>query len=139
MHGLRLAEHRRGVDGVAPRSRKQRGRAQQDRRSLLIGRRRPHLPGLERGLDGVAEVLARTDGVLRDGQLLAMRRADLATRCTPTPLAADLHRDLGTGIGELRQPGLEALSIGVAGSVGAYGLVDWGGNLEMSVGSHMSS
>src|SRR5258708_15904715 len=69
----------------------------------------------------------------------AGRSAPTAGAGGPPRLTADLHRDFGAGVGELREASFEGLSVGVARSVLAHGLVDWRGNSEVSVGGHFDS
>ena len=69
---LRLAEHRRRVDGVPPWAGEQRCGPQQDRRTLVERGRRPRLACLERRRDGVVEILVRPDRIFGDGQLVTM-------------------------------------------------------------------
>src|SRR5207245_1127751 len=69
----------------------------------------------------------------------ALSRPDVAARRPPPTLTADLHRNFGPGVGQLGQARLEALAVGIAGRVGAHRFVDGGGDLEVSVGGHVSS
>ncbi len=137
--GLRLPQHRRCVDGVPPGTGQQRSSPQQHSGSLLVGGRGPGPPRFEGGVDGVVEIFVRADGVLGDGQLVSVRRADVAPRSAPSPLAPDLHGDLGACVGQLGQAGLQARPLGVARRVCAHRFVDWSRDLEMSVGGHVSS
>src|SRR5437773_5264836 len=138
VHRLRLTKHRRGVDGVAPRTRQQRSRAQHDRRALVIRGGRPHATRLQSRVDRVVEVLDHTDRVPPNAQLLAVRRAQVALAVARAVLAADRHRDLCPRIGELGKPALEALTMRIAWRILAHRFVDRTRDLEMSVGGHAS-
>src|SRR6202163_3844907 len=98
----------------------------------------PHFPRVERGLDRVGEVLLAADRNLRDRQLLAVRRSNVGLRRAPAALAADLHRHVGPGIGELGQPRLETLPVRIAGGIGANWLIDGSWDLEVSVRGHIT-
>jgi hypothetical protein len=80
--------------------------------------------------------LAAETSTLRLGTMVSpatFRHPSMLAKIVTT---ADLHRYLRAGIGQLGQPGLQALAVGVAGRVGADRFVDWGRDLEMSVGGH---
>src|SRR5206468_9244516 len=63
-------------------------------------------------------------------------RADVGAGGAPPALAADLHRHLGPGVGQLGEARLQRLAVGVPGRVRPDRLVGGLGNLEMSVGGH---
>ena len=139
VHGLRLAEHRGRVDGVAPRPGEHGRRPKQHRRALVEGGGRPRLASLERGADGVVEILGPADRVLPDAELLAVWRSQVALRMAGAPFAVDVHRNLGARIGQLGEARLEGLPVRVARCVLPNGFVDRRGDLEMSVGGHLFS
>ena len=62
VRGLRLAEHRRGVERRAPRAGEQLGGAQEDRGALLPGQARPVLPRLAGGADRALDLGLRRPG-----------------------------------------------------------------------------
>src|SRR5947199_330718 len=96
------------------------------------------LPAIEVKLNGLTAKMKPSSGRY-SRRFVAVGGADVRPRRATAPLAADLHRHLGPGVGQLGEARLERLAVRVAGRVGADGLVAGLRNLEMSVGGHLTS
>ncbi len=80
VHRLRLAQHRGGVDGVAPRAGEQRGRPQKHSGTLVERGGGPCAARFERCGHRIVEVFAASDCVFGDGQLVTVWRSDVGPR-----------------------------------------------------------
>ncbi len=122
--GLRLAEHRGGVEPVAPRPGQQVGRAQQHRCALVERQRTPRRSGPERGLDGGLGVLVTGVGRGAQDVGVVVRGDDVDARAGRHVLAAvDRHRQLVVLAGQLGQGRLQVGPLGGARGVVPHRLV----------------
>ncbi len=119
LHRLALAEHRGGVEGVAPRPGQQVGGAQQHRRAVVVGQVAPQRRGGARGVDRVLDV--RRGRLVRRTQdgAVPVRLDDVDRRTRPGPLTAgDRHRQIDVLASQLGQARLQRGTFGTAGCVG---------------------
>src|SRR5207245_10477246 len=93
-----------------------------------------HLSRAKRGVDRVVEVLGAADRVLGDGQLVPVRRPDVAARRTPPALVANEHGHLGPSVGQLGKARTETLAVRDTWGVVANRFVVWLGDVAMYVG-----
>jgi hypothetical protein len=126
LHGLRLTEHGRRVERVAPRPGEQVGRLEQHRRACVVRHGGPLGRGLERRIDGRLRVLL--GGVAhRPEDVRAAVRLDRVDRLAAADplLAADRHRQLDrVGRRELLEARLEGGALLGSGRIGPDRLVD---------------
>ncbi len=121
---LRLPEHRRGVDGVAPRGCQELRRLQQDRGTVV---ERPACPFfLRRACRGnrVRDVRFRRLVKAAEHVLVVVRHHDLATGARLDFFAADEQRNLDDFARHLRETRLDRGALGRAGCVGLDRVVD---------------
>src|SRR5680860_837391 len=126
--GLGLAQHRRRVEGLAPRPAQQLGGAQEHGRAVVVPQRTPGRRGGRGGVHRGPGVLAggaaeRSEhvGVLERGHDVRLPSA------AGDALAVDPVRQVGPGPPELGEAHLERRALGAAGCVVVDGLVDGGG------------
>ena len=114
VRGLRLAEHRRGVERRAPRAGQELGCAQEDCGALLPGETRPVLPGLGGCADRLVDLrLPALVGIGEDVALL-VRHHDLGRRAGRDVLTADHERQLDALGLHLVEPAAQLLPFGRA-------------------------
>ena len=106
VRGLRLAEHRRGVERGAPRAGEQVGRAKQHGRALFPRRARPVVPRGGGRVDRLLHVRGVALRHLRQDVSLVVRHHLVERLGELDVLAADHERYLDLLPGELRQPDL---------------------------------
>ena len=122
--GLGLAQHRRGVQPVAPRAAEQVGRAQQHGGALVERQVAPGRGRAQGRLDRALRVLAGGVAAGAEHVGVVVRGDDVerrAARDVPGPV--DGHRQLVVDAAELGERGLQARPLGAAGRVVADGLV----------------
>ena len=126
MRGLRLAEHRRRVERVAPGAGEQLGRAQEDRGALLPRPARPVLPRLRGRVDRLLDVLGAALVHVGEHVRLVVRHHRRLGRAGRDVLAADHERDLDPLAAHLLEPPLQARALGAARRELAHRLVACG-------------
>ena len=133
--GLRLPEHRRGVEGVAPGAGEQLGGAQEDGGALLPRPARPVLPGRGGSLDRGGDLLGTA--LLDVGEhVLARVRHQRRTRPAGRDvLAADHERRLDPLACHLRQARRQRRPLGAPGRELAHRLVAGRRHAEDRVGA----
>ena len=121
---LRLAEHRRRVEGRAPGGGEQLGGLQDDRRAVFPGPRRPFLVRFARGRDRLLDVLA--GGLVPLGQNVAVvvRHDGRGGRAAADLLAPDAEGDLDPLRGHGLEPRLQLQPLRRARPVALDRLVD---------------
>ena len=135
--GLRLAEHRRGVQRVAPRPGEQLGGAQDDAGALLPRPARPVLPRLARRIDRLLHVLGAALMDVGENVLLVVRHHG---RASVSPVVTSLP-PITSGISRRSLRICSSRSCrrarsGAAGRVVVDRLVVPGGGAEDRVGAH---
>jgi hypothetical protein len=104
---LRLPEHRRGIDRVAPGRGEQLCGPQQDGRAILERPGRPLTAGRHGGLDGHLHVLRLGHVPVSQHVLVLEGHHGLPRLAGANLLAADDQRNLDTFAGHRRQAGLQ--------------------------------
>jgi hypothetical protein len=128
--GLRLAEHRCGVERLPPRAGEQVSGTQQDGRAVVERHRAPRRGGLTGRAQGVLGVLLCRAGQRAEDRTVVVRLDDVeALSATHALLATDGHRQLERLLLQLGQLRLQFGALRGAGGVLQDRLVDRGGNL----------
>ena len=120
---LRLAEHRRRVQGRPPRPREQLGRAKEDRRPLLPGHAVPVVAGLAGRCDRLFNLRGAAGVDVGENVIFSVRHHGLEGLTRLHVLAADHERDLDPLALELAQSLLQLGALRRARSVVLDGLV----------------
>ncbi len=126
---LGLAEHRRGVEGGAPRPGQQLGGLEEDGRAVVERQRAPARRGPLRGVEGLLRV--GRGGALEDAEpvpVVERRADDGAAAAAHHLLAVDPVRQVDPLAPHLPEPLLEGGPLGAAGGVVQDRLVDGGGH-----------
>jgi hypothetical protein len=127
---LRLAEHRRRDDALAPRTGEQVGRLEEHGGARFPAHRFPLAARIGGGLDRLLDV-RRVSGVkARDHVTVRVRHDDVDEATGGDALSADHDRNLGALSGHANELGLEARALGRALRVREDGLVDRSRNGE---------
>src|SRR5581483_11267683 len=134
--GLRLAEHGRGVQRLAPGAGEQLGRAQQHGRALLPRRARPVVPGLAGGGDRALDLRLPALVHGREHVRAVVRLDGLERLAGAHLLAADHERDVELLRLEAGEPNAQLLALGRAGRIAPDRLVEGLGDAGDAVGAH---
>src|SRR5215204_2403363 len=133
---LRLAEHRSGVERVAPRAGEQLGGAEEDSGTLLPRPARPVLPRLRGGVDRRLHVLSAALVDVGKDVLLVVGHHGRARVAGGDVLAADHERDLDALVAHLLEPQPEPRALGAARREVVHGLVEGGRRPEDRMRAH---
>jgi hypothetical protein len=135
---LRLPEHRRRVERVAPRPRQELGGAEQNRGAILPRPPRPVLPRRGGRVDRLPDVLGPALVDVGEDVVLRMRHDGGLQLARGDVLAADHERDLDPFASHLLEAALQAKALGRAGREIVDGLVPRGRRPEDRMGAHGS-
>ncbi len=136
MCGLRLSEHRRRVQRVAPRPREELGGAQKHSGTLLPRPARPVLPRLGGRVDRLLHVVGRPLVHVGEDVILVVRHHGGLQVAGRDVLTVDHERDLDPLVSHLLEAPLEPLALGRPGRVAADRLVHRHGWAEDRVRGH---
>ena len=137
VRGLRLAEHRRGVERLPPRAGEELGGAEEDGGAIRPRRARPVLPRVGGGFDRALDLGAGALVDVGEDVAAAVRHDGFERVAGADLLAADDERDVEALGAHLLEAAPELVALGAAGLVALDRLVDRIGHAEDAVGAHV--
>ena len=136
VHRLRLTEHGRSVQPVAPWSGQELGGAQEDRGSILPGCRRPIGPGTGGRVDSQVDVLRLAQMHVCQHVILLVRHDGRTEPPRMHVVARDDQGNLDPLAAHAGETLLQGGAFARAGGVGSCRLVERNGRIDGSSGTH---